>query len=108
METCSARIVVCGPKPATVGLNDRSADTKSHTGAVFLGCKKSVEYLASLIRRKSDASVFDRHKKLFVAVILGAQRELARAIDGLHCVDAVNHQVHQHLLQLNAVCRSEG
>ena len=51
---------------------------------------------------------FRRYQLARAAVILGAERELARAIDGLHCVDAVNHQVHQYLLQLNAVCSSEG
>jgi hypothetical protein len=74
-----------------VGLNNRSADTKPHAGAVFLGRKESVEYLASLVGRKSDASVFDRYEKLFVAIIPGAERELTRAIDGLHCVDALDH-----------------
>jgi hypothetical protein len=36
MKTCSARIVVRSPEPATAGLNNRSADPKPHTGvAVF-------------------------------------------------------------------------
>ena len=94
IETGSARMVVRGPEPATVGLNNRSADAKPHTSAVFLGGKESVEYLASLVSGKSDASVCDRYQKLLVAVILGAERELTQAIDGLHCVDAVDHQVH--------------
>src|SRR5271163_3991314 len=66
MKTCSARMVVRSPEPATVGLNNRSADTKPHTGTVFLGRKESVEYLASLVGGKSDASVFDRYQKPFV------------------------------------------
>src|SRR5579863_7413093 len=106
MENCSARIVVHGPEPATVGLNNGSADTKPHTGAVFLGGEESIEYLAGLVRRKSDTSVFDRYQKVFIAMILGAERELTRAIDGLHCVDDVDHQV-QYLLQLDAVCHNE-
>ena len=64
MEICSARMVVRSPEPATVGLNNRSADTKPHTGAVLLGGKESVEYLASLVSGKSDASVCDRYQKL--------------------------------------------
>ena len=94
MKTCAARIVVCSPKSATVGLDDRLADTKSHTGAVRLGCKESVEYLAGLVWRKSDASIIDRHQKLFVALILRAESELAWVINGLHSVDAVHHKVH--------------
>src|SRR6202050_1951344 len=108
MKTCSARVVVRSPQSATVGLNDRSADTKSHAGALFLGSKKSVKYLASLVRGKPDAGVFDRYQKLFLAIFLGSKRKLTRAIDGLHCVDAVDHQVHQYLLQLNAVRRNQG
>ena len=76
-----------------MGLNNRAADTESHTGAAFLGRKESVEYLSSLVRGKSDASVFDRYQKLFVAIVLGAESELARAVDGLHGVDAVDNQV---------------
>ena len=94
MKTGPTRMVVRSPEPATVGLNDRSADTKPHTGAVFLGRKESVEYLARLVRGKSNSSVLDRYQKLFVAIILGAERQLTRAIDGLHGVDAVDHQVH--------------
>jgi hypothetical protein len=42
MKACSARRVVRSPEPATVGLNNRSADTEPHTGAVFLGCKEAL------------------------------------------------------------------
>jgi hypothetical protein len=94
MKTCSAGSVVRSPEPATVRLNNRSADTKAHPGAVFLGRKESVEYLAGLVRRKSDASVFDRYQKLFLAFIPRAECELTLAIDGLHRFDAVDHQVH--------------
>jgi hypothetical protein len=87
-------MVIRSPKPPTVRLNNRSADTEPHTGAVFLGRKESGEYLASLVGGNSDASVFDRHQKLSVAIILGAERELTWAINGLHCVDAIDHQVH--------------
>src|ERR1700728_4265746 len=93
MEICSARMVVRGPKPPTMGLNNRSADTKPHTGTVLLGGKESVEYLASLVSGKSNASVCDPYQKLFAAVIPGAEGELTRAIDGLHGVDTVDHLV---------------
>ena len=87
-------MVVRRPEPAAVGLDNRAADTEPHAGAVFLGRKESIEYLARLVRGKSNSSVLDRYQKLFVAIILGAERELTRAIDGLHGVDAVDHQVH--------------
>ena len=77
-----------------MGLNNRSADTKPHTRAVLLGGKESVEYLAGLVSGKSNASVCDPYQKLLAAIILGAEGELTRAIDGLHCVDTVDHQVH--------------
>src|SRR5580692_5780924 len=94
IENRSARMVVHGPEPASVSLNNGLADTKPHTGTVFLGGKEGVEYLASLVGGQSDAGVFDRYQKLFVAMILSAEGELTRAIDGLHCVDAVDHEVH--------------
>src|SRR5271154_3726301 len=100
MKTCSARMVVRGPEPATVSFNNRPADAKPHAGAVFLGRKEGVEYLARLVSWKPNSSVFHRYQKLFVAFILGAECELTRAINGLHSVNAVDHQVHQYLLQL--------
>ena len=84
-------MVLRHPESATVSLDDRAADAQTHAGAVFLGRKESVEYLARLVRGKSNSSVLDRYQKLFVAIILGAERQLTRAIDGLHGVDAVDH-----------------
>src|ERR1700691_1859286 len=69
MKTRSARIVLRRPEPATVGLDNRAADPEPHTGAVLLGRKESVEYLARLVRGKSNSSVFDRYQKLLVAII---------------------------------------
>jgi hypothetical protein len=71
-----------------VGLNNRSADTKPHTGAVFFGRKESIEYLVTMVRGKSDASIFDRYQKLFVAVILGAERIVReRSISSFVCME---------------------
>src|ERR1700722_8171582 len=103
MEAGAPRRVVRGPKASAVRLNNGLADTKPHPGAVFLGGKESVEYLAGLVQRKPDASVFNRYKKGFFAIALGTNCELTRAIDGFHGVDAIDHQVHEYLLQLDAV-----
>ena len=43
VKTCTARMVVRSPEPATLGLNNRSADTQPHAGAVFLGRKESID-----------------------------------------------------------------
>src|ERR1700677_2958796 len=103
METSSARMVLPSPEPAPVGLNNRLADTKSHPRPLFLGGKERIEDLAGLVSRKSYAGIFHRYQKLFVAITLCAERELTRAIDGLHRLDPVDHQIHDDLLQLNAV-----
>src|ERR1700678_810907 len=107
MKTCSARMVVRNPEPAAVRLNNRSADAHPHARAVFLGRKESVEYLARLVSRKANSSVFYRYQKLGVAIILGAEREFTRAFGGLHWLNALDHQVHQHPLQLDAVGHDE-
>src|ERR1700722_448054 len=96
-------MVVRSPQPATVRLDNRSADAQAHTGSMFFSCKESVEDLAGLVGWQAYARVCDGYQQLLLDVVLGTEGELTRAVDGLHGVDAVDHQVHQYLLELDPV-----
>src|SRR5437870_6481395 len=83
--------------------HDGAANAKSHTGAVGFGSKESIEDLVRLLRGKPYTGVTDRDQKLLVFRSLRPDGELPWPILVLHRFDAIDHQVHQHLLHLHAV-----
>src|SRR2546422_11715019 len=77
-----------------------AADAKPHAGAVRLGGKEGIEDLVRLLRGKPYAGVADRDQKLLVFRSLRLDGKLTRSIHVFHGLDAVDHEVHQDLLQL--------
>jgi hypothetical protein len=63
MKASSEWIVLFSLELTSVGLINGTTDTEPHIDITFLGCKEGVEDLIFLVRRQSDASVFDRHLK---------------------------------------------
>jgi hypothetical protein len=86
-----------------VRFNNGAADPQSHAGAIGLGGKECIKYVIYLLRWKSHAGIGDRDQHLTIATALRLDSEFARPIHILHRIDAVHHQVHQHLLQLHAI-----
>ena len=86
--------------------DDRSADRKSHAEAFGFCREERFEDALSDGRIKSRAGVFDRNQH---AARLGETRgydKLPRPFrNPFHRVDAIHHQVQQHLLQLNSVAQ---
>ena len=83
--------------------NYRPAYAKAHACAVRLGCKKRIEDLIRLLRGQAHTRVADGHLKLLVFRSLRRDGQLSRPLYLLHRIDAVDHEVHQHLLQLHTV-----
>src|SRR5438445_4882929 len=108
MEPGAARRVVGSPHAAAMRLNDRAADGESHTRAVRLGGKERLEDLAPLLRGQPHAGIADGHHNLLVFRLLRFDGELARPIHVLHRIHAIEHEVHQHLLQLHAIPQDRG
>src|ERR1700686_1299088 len=98
MKTCPARRVVGSPQAATMRFNDRAADPKSHTGALNLRGKECIKDLVRLLRRESYTGIADRHHKLLVRGSLRRDGERTHPLHILHRIDAVDDEVHQHLL----------
>src|SRR5580700_5039615 len=107
LKRCTAPGSARGRQAAAVRLDDRTADGQPHTSPVFFGRKECIEDLSRLLRGKSHTGITDRDQQLSVA---GFRRDgkLASASHSLHGIDAVEHEVHENLLQLHAVRHDVG
>src|SRR5713101_9675981 len=88
--------------------NDRAADGQTHSGPLRLRRKERLEYLVRLLRGKPYAGIADGHLKLLVFRSLRPDGQLTRSVHVLHRIDAIDHKVHQHLLQLHAISCNRG
>src|SRR5712664_246149 len=102
-KACAARGVVGSPQAAAVRFNNGPADPESHARAVSLGSKERIKDLVRLLRWQPHTAIADRDQHLTILIALRLNGELARPTHILHRIDAVHHQVHQHLLQLHAI-----
>src|SRR5229473_4032096 len=108
MKTCPARRVVGSPQAATMRFNDRAADPQPHTGALNLRSEECIKDLVCLLRRQSHAGIADRQHDLLVFRSLRFDCEIPCPLHFLHCINAVDDEVHQHLLQLHAISHDLG
>src|SRR6266404_3111439 len=108
VKTCAARGVVASPQAATMRFDDGAADAKSHAGPKGLGGKEGIEDLVRLLWRQPHAGIRDGHHNFLVSRSLRLDGKLARAVHVLHRVDAVDNEVHHHLLQLNRISHDLG
>src|SRR5258708_32889472 len=88
--------------------DDGAADEKSHAGPKGLGGKEGIEDLVRLLWRQPHAGIRDGHHNFLVSRSMRLDGKLARAVHVLHRVDAVDHEVHQHLLQLHRISHDLG
>jgi hypothetical protein len=103
LKSCAARRIVGSPQAGTVRFNNGAADPQPHARAVSLGGKERIKDLVRLLRWQPHARIADRDQHLTILTALRLDGELARPIHISHRVDAVHHEVHQHLLQLHAI-----
>src|SRR5207302_3423230 len=75
--------------------------------SVRLGREEGIEDLPRL-RRQPRPGVTDGNQQLITFIALRGEGEIARVVNALHGVDAVDHQIHQDLLQLYAICHHGG
>jgi hypothetical protein len=86
-----------------MGFDDGSADAKPHAGTVSLGGKKCIEYLVCLLRGNPYAGIADGYLNLLVFCPLRLDGHLTGSVHVLHCINAVDDQIHRNLLQLHAI-----
>src|ERR1700682_1499338 len=104
LKGCAARRIVGSPQTAAVRFNNGAADPQSHARAVSLGGKERIKELVYLLRWQPRAGIADRDEHLTIlTTALRLDGELARPIHSLHRINAVHHEVHQHLLELHSM-----
>src|SRR5258707_912210 len=96
-----------GPPTAPMRPNDRPTDRQPHTSPVILGRKECPEDLVLLLRGQSYTGIADRDQQLSIAGFRPDDK-LTSASGSLHGIDAVEHEVHEDLLQLDTVCHDLG
>src|SRR6266852_2238421 len=100
MKSCAPSTVGACPQPAAMRLHNGAADGQPHAAALRLGRKECREHLVHPLRWQPHAGVTDRELELTV-LQFRLHRKLSAGV--LHGLDAVKHEVHEHLLQLHTV-----
>jgi len=108
VKACAAWRIIGDPQAAAMRFHDGAADPKSHASAVRLRSKERIKDLVRLLKRKPKAGITNRHHKFLVLPSLRLDAQFARPIHIPHRIDAVNHQIHQHLLQLDSISHDPG
>jgi len=86
---------------AAMRLHNGTANRQPHSTALRFGGKEGVEDLIRLPGRQSYAGIHDPNQQLTILAGLGLDGKFARRF--LHCLDAIEHQVQQDLLELHAI-----
>src|SRR5882724_7677431 len=107
LKRCTAPGSAGGPQAAAMRLDDRTADGQPHTSPVIFGRKECIEDLFRLLRGKSHTGITDRDQQLSIAGFR-TDGKLTSASHSLHGIDAVEHEVHEYLMQLHTVCHDVG
>ena len=102
MKGCSAPGVGSCPQMPSMRLDNGTADRQPHAAALRLGSEERVENLIRIFNRQSDSCVadFDHHSPFRVQLRL--EDKYSACV--FHRLDAVEHKVHEHLLQLHTIC----
>src|SRR3984893_14098743 len=87
---------------AAMRFDDPPTDGQSHTGALRFRGEECLENTLGFIDGKPDARIAHRNQWLAILGPLRCDGQLTTRV--LHRLDAVEHEVHQDLLQLDAIC----
>src|SRR5580698_4275846 len=93
--------VTVGPDPAALRFDDRLADGEAHAAALRFRCEERVEDALGVARGQPGSCVF--YRDLDVAVLTQLRVDGQHAACVLHGLEAIEHQVHEHLLQLDPI-----
>ena len=86
-------------------LHNGTADGQSHAAALRLGGKERRKHLIHLFHWQPHPRVTNRELELTVLQLRFNRKFSARVLHGLNPID---HEVHEHLLQLDTICHDFG
>src|SRR5271169_6211547 len=72
--------VCSGPKPATVGFHDRTADRKSHPHAGGFGGEEGVEQPVRILGGNPDTTIRHTYEQMVRFVLAGSDHQFTRPI----------------------------
>jgi len=91
-----------------MSLGDRAADGKSHADSIGLGRVEGLEQAIQVRRIYSGAGVFHFDEHVVRISLTGDNCELSGSVaDSVHCLDSIDDQIHDHLLQLDPIRRNK-
>src|SRR6476660_283931 len=91
-----------------MGIDDGTADRKSHPHAALLRGVESVENALEMFRINARPKVAYCHEDAICLVLLGADHQFPwPRFDEAHCIDRIQYQVQDDLLQLNTIPLNE-
>src|SRR3954471_6372887 len=92
------------PYPSAVRLDDGTGDRQSHAHPVGLGGEEGIEQLMHILGIDANPIVPHLYPHLAVFVLARPDQQFTAAVgNGCHGLDAVDRQIHDHLLQLDPV-----
>src|SRR6266404_7127989 len=100
IKSCTSSLVSSRPQPTAMRLHNGTADSQSHSAALRLGRKECRKHLVPPFSWQPHACVTDRELEVTV-LEFRLHRKLSACV--LHGFDGVEHEVHEHLLQLHTV-----
>jgi hypothetical protein len=97
----------CQQRPA-IRFDDRAADRQPHADPIGLGRVERLEQPVEIRRIDPRAGIVDFDEHAVGIALAGGNRKLARSVSGAgHRLNGVDHQIHDHLLQLDTIRRNE-
>src|SRR3982074_315619 len=83
--------------------DDGATNAKSHAGTIRLGSKEGIEDVLCVLWVQPQAGIRDGYLYFLFFRSVGADDQLASPIRVFHRIDAIDHEVHEPLLQLHAI-----
>src|SRR5580700_10412164 len=103
VKDCAARRIIGGPQMAPMLFDDGAAYRQTNADTTRFRGEERIENLIWEQRRQSNAGIADGHRDLSIFRSLRRYGKLPCPVLVVHCLDAVDHEVHQNLLQLHAI-----
>jgi hypothetical protein len=92
------------PQPAAMSFDDRTADRQPHPQTAWLRCVEGGEEVRETRRGQAWPRILHRDQHAIRFGLSSGDEQLSRPFrDRAHCLDGVDDEIEDHLLQLDAI-----
>jgi len=100
----ASRLISACPEPAPVSIDNRSADRQPHPHPAGFRGVESLENALEIFRTNPRPRVAYRHEDFLCLILFRADQQLSCSrLNRAHCLNRVQDQVQDDLLQLNTI-----